>query len=102
MTYRCDEQEQSLWNEKDGFYYDAIQWSNGHSQQIPVRSLVGLMPLYATAILEPHILKKFPSFRKVSPSSICNQLTPAPGLVRREPPGHCAAQPGVYEGAWPW
>ncbi|GMK58313.1 hypothetical protein CspeluHIS016_0503450 [Cutaneotrichosporon spelunceum] len=64
MTYHDDERKVSLWNEKDGFYYDAIQWEDGHAQQIPVRSLVGLMPLYATAILEPHVLRKFPSFRK--------------------------------------
>ncbi len=54
----------SLWNEDDGFYYDSISWSSGHSQQIPVRSMVGLMPLYATLVLEPSVIKRFPGFKK--------------------------------------
>ena len=56
--------ESSLWNEDDGFYYDAITWGPGNSQQLPVRSLVGLIPLYATLTLEPGTLKKFKGFRK--------------------------------------
>jgi hypothetical protein len=54
----------SLWNEEDGFYYDAISWGSGHSQQIPVHSLVGLIPLYATLTLEPTTIKRFPGFKK--------------------------------------
>lgn len=54
----------SLWNEEDGFYYDAISWGSGHSQQIPVHSLVGLIPIYATLTLEPATIKRFPGFKK--------------------------------------
>ncbi|KAH9045107.1 hypothetical protein EDB84DRAFT_1634459 [Lactarius hengduanensis] len=50
-TYPNGEDKHSLWNEQDGMYCDAIQWG-GHSMQ-PVRSLVGLIPLYATLTLEP-------------------------------------------------
>ncbi|KAL7423491.1 hypothetical protein Q5752_001071 [Cryptotrichosporon argae] len=65
MTYPAGNDEHlSLWNENDGFYYDAIQWGFGHSQQLPVRSMVGLMPLYATLVLEPQVIKKFPGFKK--------------------------------------
>ncbi|WVO15911.1 hypothetical protein L204_103576 [Cryptococcus depauperatus] len=65
MTYPGSNDEHlSLWNEEDGFYYDAIQWGFGHSQQLPVRSLVGLMPLYATLVLEPSVIKRFPGFKK--------------------------------------
>ncbi|ODN78976.1 hypothetical protein L202_04489 [Cryptococcus amylolentus CBS 6039] len=65
MTYPSSNDEQlSLWNEEDGFYYDAIQWGYGHSQQLPVRSMVGLMPLYATLVLEPSVIKRFPGFKK--------------------------------------
>lgn len=56
--------EKPLWNEEDGFYYDAISWGGPWSQQLPVRSLVGLIPLYASLTLEPQILKKFKSFNK--------------------------------------
>ncbi|ORY35385.1 putative cytoplasm protein [Naematelia encephala] len=65
MTYPAgNDEELSLWNEEDGFYYDAIQWGYGHSQQLPVRSMVGLMPLYATLVLEPQVIKRFPGFKK--------------------------------------
>jgi len=65
MTYTSGNDEHlSLWNEEDGFYYDAIQWGYGHSQQLPVRSMVGLMPLYATLVLEPSVIKRFPGFKK--------------------------------------
>ncbi|KAI9444900.1 Six-hairpin glycosidase-like protein [Lactarius indigo] len=47
----------------DGMYYDAIQWG-GHSMQLPVRSLVGFIPLYATLTLEPSVVNRFPSFKK--------------------------------------
>lgn len=91
MTYVNEDKELSLWNENDGFYYDAIQWNNGHSQQIPVRSLVGLMPLYATAILEPHVLKKFPSFRKVSsPTRVPADFSALTGSLRTAPTLHIA------------
>jgi len=65
MTFRSgDESAVSLWNDEDGFYYDAIQWEGGHTQQVPVRSLVGLIPLYATLTLEPSAIKKFTGFKK--------------------------------------
>lgn len=64
MTYASDDQQFSLWNDNDGFYYDAITWGAGHSQQLPVRSLVGLIPLYATLVLEPGVIKRFPGFKK--------------------------------------
>ncbi|KND94276.1 hypothetical protein TOPH_01031 [Tolypocladium ophioglossoides CBS 100239] len=65
MTFRAEQKgESSLWNDDDGFYYDAISWGGPWIQQLPVRSLVGLIPLYATATLEPELINKLPSFRK--------------------------------------
>jgi hypothetical protein len=65
MTFKGDgDNEMSLWNEKDGLYYDAIQFDGGHSMHLPVRSLVGLIPLYATLVLEPSVIKRFPGFSK--------------------------------------
>ncbi|KAI0930329.1 hypothetical protein AcW1_009055 [Taiwanofungus camphoratus] len=64
MTYREGENELSLWSEEDGMYYDAIQFGPGNSMQLPVRSLVGLIPLYATLVLEPATINRFPGFKK--------------------------------------
>ncbi len=46
------------------FYYDAISWGGPWSKQLPVRSLVGLIPLYAVLTLEPELINKFPSFKR--------------------------------------
>ncbi|AOW01120.1 Six-hairpin glycosidase-like protein [Yarrowia lipolytica] len=65
MTFKSgDGTEHGLWNENDGFYYDAISYGGPYSQQIPVRSLVGLIPLFATITLEPEVLNRFGSFTK--------------------------------------
>jgi hypothetical protein len=64
MTYSGQEGEASLWNEEEGLYFDAIKWGWGTPQQIPVRSLVGLIPLFATLTLEPSVINRFPRFKK--------------------------------------
>ncbi|KDQ21556.1 hypothetical protein BOTBODRAFT_25994 [Botryobasidium botryosum FD-172 SS1] len=65
MTFKgTGDNEASLWNEEDGFYYDAIQWDSGYTMQLPVRSLVGLIPLYATLTLEPDVVNRLPGFKK--------------------------------------
>ncbi|HUR98201.1 MAG TPA: hypothetical protein VMZ26_09080 [Pyrinomonadaceae bacterium] len=55
----------SLWNEEDGFYYDVLH-TQGRGESIPlkVRSLVGLIPLFAVGTIEPDVLDKLPSFKK--------------------------------------
>jgi hypothetical protein len=64
MTYRAHNNEHSLWNEGDGMYYDAIEFGPGDSMQLPVCSLVGLIPLYATLVLEPSVINRFPGFKR--------------------------------------
>ncbi|KAF8629395.1 hypothetical protein AX15_003450 [Amanita polypyramis BW_CC] len=64
MTYQQGDCEVSLWNEENGMYYDAIEFGPGNSMQLPIRSLVGLIPLYAILVLEPAVLNRFPGFKK--------------------------------------
>ena len=64
MSYRSGDEQASLWNEADGFYYDAISWGGPFAQQLPIRSLVGLIPLFAVLTLEPELINKFPSFKR--------------------------------------
>jgi len=54
----------SLWNDEDGFYYDVLHLTDGSSFPLKVRSVVGLIPLFAVATLEPAMLKALPGFRK--------------------------------------
>jgi Glycosyl hydrolase family 63 C-terminal domain len=52
----------SLWDEKDSFYYDAIQFENGTSQRLRVRSLVGIIPLLAVEIMHSSVFEHLPEF----------------------------------------
>ena len=54
----------SLWNEEDGFYYDAIHFDSGQVVPLRVRSLVGLIPLLAVHVLEPEVVAALPGFRR--------------------------------------
>ena len=52
-----------LWDEADGFYYDQLK-SNGSSVPLGIRSIVGIIPLYAVEVLEEDAINRLPGFRK--------------------------------------
>lgn len=52
-----------LWDEEDGFYYDQLQ-TNGNSIPLKVRSMVGLIPLFAVEVLDDETIDRLPGFRK--------------------------------------
>jgi hypothetical protein len=51
-----------LWDEVDGFYYDELSLPDGREIPLKVRSLVGLIPLFAVEVLEPELLAQVPDF----------------------------------------
>lgn len=52
----------SLWDTQDGFYYDAIQFENGTSQRLKIRSLVGIIPMLAVEIMHKSIFEHLREF----------------------------------------
>jgi hypothetical protein len=52
-----------LWDEQDGFFYDVLRYPNGHFEKFRVRSLVGLIPLYAIERVEQFWIDNFPEFK---------------------------------------
>jgi len=54
----------SLWHNNDGFYYDAINWGGPWKEALPIKSFVGLIPLFAVMVLKPDTLEKFPGFKR--------------------------------------
>ena len=50
-----------MWDEEDGFYYDLLRLDNGSATRLKVRSLVGLLPLCATTVLEKWQRERAPS-----------------------------------------
>ena len=49
-----------LWDEEDGFFYDVVRLPDGSAQRLKVRSLVGLLPLCATTVIEPWERERVP------------------------------------------
>jgi hypothetical protein len=54
----------SLWDDEDGFYYDVLQLPNGEEHFMKIRSMVGLIPLFAVETLEPEIVDRLPGFKR--------------------------------------
>ncbi len=57
-------EEGGLWNEEDGFYYDALHQDDGRYTPLRIRSFVGLIPLYAVATIDPETVANLPRFRR--------------------------------------
>jgi len=54
--------QQGLWDEQDGFYYDVLHLGDGEHIPLRVRSMVGLIPLYAATTLGRATLERLPQF----------------------------------------
>jgi hypothetical protein len=54
------EHPDEMWDEEDGFFYDVLRLPNGTGTRIKVRSLVGLLPLCATTVIEADIIDRYP------------------------------------------
>jgi hypothetical protein len=55
--------DSGLWDEKDGFYYDRLQ-VRGQKTPLRIRSIVGIIPLFAVEVLEDTVIDRLPGFRK--------------------------------------
>jgi hypothetical protein len=53
-----------LWDEEDGFYYDVLHLPHGGTHRLRVRSMVGLIPLFAVETLEPEMIARLGHFRR--------------------------------------
>src|SRR3712207_7443575 len=62
ITVAINARTGGLWDKEDGFYYDVMHVDGGESVPLRVRSMVGLSPLYAAAVLPAGTLERFPGF----------------------------------------
>ena len=56
------EVDDELWDEKDGFFYDVLLLPDGSARRLKIRSMVGLLPLFATLVIEHETVDRFPDF----------------------------------------
>ena len=57
---RVGDNEDEMWDEEDGFFYDLLRLPDGSAQRLKVRSMVGLLPLCATTVIPEEFIKRFP------------------------------------------
>jgi hypothetical protein len=53
-----------LWDDSDKFFYDVLHLPDGSLMPMKVRSMVGLIPMFAVETLEPDALDKLPGFKR--------------------------------------
>ncbi len=76
-----------LWDDEDGFFYDVLHLPNGVIIRLKVRSMVGLIPLFAVTTLEPKVLDKLPGFKQRLEWFINNRTELKKNVACMETPG---------------
>ena len=84
---RMGEQQDEMWDEEDGFFYDVLRLPDGNAFRLKVRSMVGLLPLAAVAIFEEDILERLPTLRKHAREFIARHPELAANLHMPATPG---------------
>jgi hypothetical protein len=80
----------SLWDDEDGFFYDVLHIPNQGEFPMKIRSMVGLIPLYAVDTLEPEILERLTNFKRRLDWFIAHR----PGYTQNQA---CMRTPGMGE-----
>ncbi len=94
---------EGMWDEEDGFYYDLLRLPDGSAQRLKVRSMVGLLPLCATTVVEPWQRELVPQAVAALSSTLAPDARAVevhsphrPGAFRGGRAGdHCAGQSGA-------
>jgi hypothetical protein len=82
------EGEASLWNAADGFYYDVLHLPE-QQIELKVRSMVGLIPLFAVETIDSESLQQLPSFKKRVEWFIQNRTDLTQNIACMETEGVC-------------
>jgi Glycosyl hydrolase family 63 C-terminal domain len=53
-----------LWDEEDGFYHDQLRTRGNETIPLKIRSIVGVIPLFAITILKEELIERLPGFRR--------------------------------------
>lgn len=61
---RISEGFQGSWDEEEGFFYDVLKMPDGKFIPVKIRSLVGLVTLFAVYVIDKELLEKVPEFHR--------------------------------------
>jgi len=87
ITYAMDrmgDNHDEMWDNEDGFFYDLLHFPNGDAMRLKVRSMVGLLPMCASTVLEangilqrhPRLMELVEAFKKRHPE-LLKHIAPA-------------------------
>ena len=79
--------EEGMWDEEDGFYYDNLVLPDGGATRLKVRSLVGLLPLCATTVVEPWQRERVPRVVSLFQERL-RQMPQLQGFIHPTGPGY--------------
>jgi hypothetical protein len=85
---RIGDNQDELWDETDGFYYDVLRLPSGGSTRVKLRSMVGLIPLFACAIFEGDVLDQLPAFAGRIAHFLDEQAAVMTNISAGTTPGH--------------
>ncbi len=74
----------SLWDEEDGFYYDVLHLHDRENMPLKVRSMVGLIPLFAVATIDTETLDALPDFKQRFEWFLANRPKLTANIERRD------------------
>src|SRR5689334_15615759 len=87
MDRRVDEVDE-MWDEEDGFFHDLLRLPSGQATRLKVRSMVGLLPLCASTVIEagsvarhPKLLELIVQFRKRHPGLAAHVAPTEEGFI---------------------
>jgi hypothetical protein len=85
---RIGAQEENMWDEEDGFFYDVLRLPDGKATRLKVRSMVGLLPLCASTTVEGDAATRYPKlmelvalFKKRHPELVAHIAPTEQGFV---------------------
>jgi hypothetical protein len=80
---RVGQNDDEMWDEEDGFFYDVLRLPDGSARRLKVRSMVGLLPLCASTVFAPDVFERLPRLQARSarfihrhPELVANITTP--------------------------
>jgi hypothetical protein len=76
-----------MWDEEDGFYYDVLRLPDGGAQRLKVRSMVGLLPICATTVIEPYQRERAPKVTEILRERL-NRMPELLDSIHPTGPGH--------------
>ena len=89
--------QDGMWDEEDGFYYDLLRLPDGSATRLKVRSMVGLLPLCATTVIEQWQRERVPRILAAAFDDACAQMPELLESIHPTGPGHLGvADRGIF------